>query len=57
MYDKDFLLWLHDRLVYKHKENPEVDYMHKLRAIIKSIDPLQETPNISSTHMKEGDNA
>ena len=36
MKDKDFLIWLHKRLEKVHNENPNVDYMHKLKAIIRN---------------------
>lgn len=48
MRDRDFLAWLHERLEYVHKENPHMDYMHKLRAIIKNMDKEQCTPNMGS---------
>jgi hypothetical protein len=48
MKDREFLVWLHERLTEVHKENPLVDYMHKLRAIIKSMNPECVTPNIDS---------
>lgn len=44
MKDKQFLIWLHERLVEEHGESPIVDYMHKLRAIINATDPEQDTP-------------
>lgn len=48
MRDKDFLCWIHERLEKVHGESPLVDYMHKLRAIIKSMPEGQETPNIGT---------
>jgi len=45
MKDREFLIWLHERLVEVHGEVPEVDYMHKLRAIIRDTRPLKATPN------------
>lgn len=45
MRDQPFLAWLHARLENIHRENPNVDYMHKLRAIILATDPQKETPN------------
>lgn len=48
MNDKKFLIWIHERLQYIHGENKNVDYMHKLRSIIESIDEEQITPNVSS---------
>jgi hypothetical protein len=34
MKDREFLIWVHERLENVHGENPLVDYMHKLRNII-----------------------
>lgn len=48
MNDKEFLAWLHERLEHQHGENPHVDYMHKLRAIIKAIPPNQITKSIDT---------
>lgn len=45
MKDRDFLIWLHRRLTEVHGESEIVDYMHKLRAIIKSTDKNKVTPN------------
>ena len=44
MSDRDFLIWLHERLTEVHRESPLVDYMHRLRAVIKSIPADQRTP-------------
>ena len=46
MKDRDFLMWLHERLEHVHGESPVVDYMYKLRAIIQATDPEKTTPNI-----------
>jgi hypothetical protein len=45
MKDRDFLIWIHERLELVHGENPHVDYMHKLRAIIFRTPLEQLTPN------------
>lgn len=45
MKDRDFLKWIHVRLEHVYQENPLVDYMHKLRAIIATTDPDKETLN------------
>ena len=37
MKDRKFLAWLHERLRYQHGENPNVDYMHRLRSIISAM--------------------
>lgn len=33
--DRDFLMWIHDRLHHVYGENELIDYMHRLRAIIE----------------------
>lgn len=33
--DREFLIWLHERLEHVHGENDLVDYMHFLRKIIR----------------------
>ena len=45
MKDKDFLKWLHRRLVDVHGEKELYDYMHKLRSIIYHINPEAVSPN------------
>jgi len=37
MSDREFLMWLHERLTEVHGESELMDYMHKLRAIIAAI--------------------
>jgi hypothetical protein len=39
--DKEFLQWIHDRLINVHGENEHFDYMHKLRAVIDRTPPDQ----------------
>ena len=53
MPDREFLMWLHERLEHVHKESPCVDYMHKLRAIIKATDPSMVTKNLGSHNSLE----
>ena len=48
MKDKEFLQWIHNRLHYIHEESVNVDYMHRLRAIIDRIPEDQHTPNVCS---------
>lgn len=48
MKDKEFLIWIHERLEYVYGESPVVDYMHKLRAIIKATPADRITPNINT---------
>ena len=45
MHDREFLIWLHQRLVLAHGEDEIVDYMHKLRCIIADMPKEQLTPN------------
>lgn len=44
--NRTFLWWIHQRLVYVHGENPNFDYMWKLRAIIDAYPFDEETPTI-----------
>lgn len=44
MNDKLFLQWIHDRMENTHGENFNVDYMHKLRCIIREMDDGKVTP-------------
>lgn len=46
MKDRDFLIWLHERLEYVYKESELFGYMHKLRDIIKVTPKDQETVGI-----------
>lgn len=48
MTDRDFLMWIHERMEYIHKESPLVDYMRRLRDIIKATPPDQVTPNVAT---------
>ena len=50
MEDKAFLIWLHQRLVHVHKEDPFYDYMWKLRSIIEATPADRITPN--TTHVE-----
>lgn len=34
--DREVLIWLHERLVHVHGEKELLDYMHRLRHIIKA---------------------
>ena len=44
MHDRLFLAWLYNKLV-NEGHAPNVDYMDKLRSIIKATPPDQITPN------------
>jgi hypothetical protein len=46
MNDREFLIWLHARLEKVHGEDPLVDYMRKLRAIIRATPKDKLTPNV-----------
>lgn len=45
MRDRDFLIWLHERLHHQHGEYELLDYMHKLRTIIAGTPKDKVTPN------------
>lgn len=45
MKDRDFLIWLHTRLIQVHGEEYELDYMWKLRTIVLNTPPDKDTPN------------
>ncbi len=45
MFDREFLIWLHQHLLHVGGEDYDVDYMGKLRSIIEATDPEQFTPN------------
>ena len=53
MTDREFLIWIHERLEYVHKENPHMDYMHRLRNIIVTIDPDKETLGTAAMNNSE----
>ena len=53
MNDREFLMWIHERLEHVHKENSLVDYMHKLRCIIRATPADQRTPNVNSHNSLE----
>ena len=43
--DRGFLMWIHDRMEHVHGESELVDYMHRFRAIIASMDGEKWTPS------------
>ena len=43
MKDREFLIWLHQRLVKVHKESKHVDYMHRLREVIYTMPKEQDS--------------
>lgn len=48
MNDREFLIWLHERLTNIHGESECMDYMHRLRAIIANIPENQRSPAVQS---------
>jgi hypothetical protein len=38
MDDKEFLSWIHNRIVYVYGENPLVDFVQRLRKIVENYD-------------------
>lgn len=57
--DAKFLRWLHDRLEFVHGENPDVDYMHRLRDFAAWFegDPLKGAKAERDLAIKDRDNA
>ncbi len=47
MTDKEFLWWIHERLVCVHGERELSEYMHHLRALIIDLPCEKETPFIA----------
>lgn len=48
MKDREFLTWIHARLQDHHVENPHMDFMHKLRAIILATPKEQTSPQVGA---------
>ena len=48
MRDKEFLLWLADRLEHVYGESPYVDFIGKLVSIANELPAEQRTPNMGS---------
>lgn len=48
MKDREFLMWIHERLEHVYGDKPIMDSMHKLRAVIRATDPDKETPNLNT---------
>ena len=44
--DRGFLMWIHDRMAHVHGESELVDYMHRFRAIIASMNGEKWTPSV-----------
>lgn len=54
MKDREFLMWVHERLELVYGDNPLMDYMYKLRSIINATPAEQETPNTVTCTSLEG---
>lgn len=50
MNDKEFLKWLHNRLVNVYHIDHDLDYMHKFRAIINDYPNEKITSSISTQY-------
>lgn len=48
--DRNFLLWIRDRLTLEFKDNPNMDFIWKLEAIAMALPEDQYTPNIMGEH-------
>ena len=53
MTDREFLMWIHERLVHEHKEREMVDYMHRLRVIIMNLPGKQVSTNFTGADTTE----
>jgi hypothetical protein len=42
--DRDFLFWMHERLVHRYGENENTDFVQKLKAIAHVTPPKVDTP-------------
>ena len=40
--DYEHLLWIYGRLLFKHKENPRVDYMVRMKEILERLKKEEE---------------
>ena len=48
MKDREFLMWMHERLHLIHGESETISHLHKLRVIIRATPEDQQTPNVDS---------
>ncbi len=55
--DRNFLIWLHDRLTNVHGENELYGYMHRLRKIIVAMPPTQRSFDFGHNDMESLKNA
>lgn len=46
MNDKEFLIWLRERLINVYMESPDADFVSKLTAIINAYPEDKLTPNM-----------
>lgn len=46
--DREFLMWIHERLELVHGEDRLLDYMHCLRGIIKATPKDKTTANLGA---------
>lgn len=51
--DRDFLMWLHQRLERVHNASPTSDFMHRLRAIIRATPEDKSTPSCGTCNSLE----
>lgn len=53
MNDRDFLIWLYERLVNVHREHELYDCMHRLRDIIANTPAGQKAPAVATHSMAD----
>ncbi|MCP3686308.1 MAG: hypothetical protein GY861_27000 [bacterium] len=51
--DREMLIWFHERLVHVHGEDELVDYMHRLRDIIKTTDKYKRSEPQQSNSLEQ----
>ncbi len=54
MTDRNFLIWIHERLEHIHGENTSADHMHRLRALIRGTAHGNDTGNLGSENWPVG---
>lgn len=53
MNDRDFLIWIHERLCNVHGENDLFGYMHSLRRIIASTPPDKRSTTFGHNSLED----
>jgi len=51
--DREFLMWIHERLEHVHGDSGLLDYMHKLRAIIAATSAEQNSASSGTNSLEQ----